>query len=142
MMKWISERWTAASWTAIAIGLALFVATFVISYLVVCVVLIKLPENYFHSDYEHHLLPDSHPVLRSVAIAAKNVVGVILILAGIVLSLPGVPGPGLLTIFIGVMLTDLPGKRKLEVKLIGRPAVLGTVNKLRAKYNKPPLQID
>src|ERR1043166_4222873 len=141
-MEKLSQWWAAASWTEIGAGIAIFVATFVLSYLVVCVVLIKLPAHYFHTDYEHHLLPNSHPVFRSIAIAVKNVLGVILILTGIVLSLPGVPGPGLLTIFIGVMLTDLPGKRKLEAKLIGRPAVLGAVTKLRIKYNKEPFILE
>lgn len=139
MLERIGEMWAAASWLSIIAGLGILVATFAISYVVVCIVLVKLPANYFHSEYEHHLLPNTHPVLRTIAIAAKNVVGVILILAGIALSLPGIPGPGFLTIFIGVMLTDFPGKRELEAKIIGRPAIFETVNKLRAKYDKPPL---
>lgn len=139
MLERIGEMWAAASWLSIIAGLGILVATFAISYVVVCIVLVKLPANYFHSEYEHHLLPNTHPVLRTIAIAAKNVVGVILILAGIALSLPGIPGPGFLTIFIGIMLTDFPGKRELEAKIIGRPAIFETVNKLRAKYDKPPL---
>jgi hypothetical protein len=142
MIEWLQHFWATMTWMSVFIGILLFVVTFVVSYSAVCVVLIKLPANYFHSDYEHHLLPNSHPVLRSVAIGAKNVLGVILILTGIVLAFPGVPGPGLLTIFIGVMLTDFPGKRKLEAMLIGRPSVLDAINKLRSKYKKPPLLLE
>lgn len=142
MWERIANWWAATTWTSIIFWSGVFVATFVLSYAAVCVVLVKLPANYFHSDYEHHLLPNSHPLLRSVAIAVKNILGVALILTGIVLSIPGVPGPGLLTIFIGVMLTDIPGKRKLETKLIGRPSVLEAINKLRLKYDKPPLLLE
>lgn len=142
MLERLQQLWTNASWASIIGGAVLIVITFVMSYVAVSIVLVKLPANYFHSDYEHHLLPNSHPILRTTAIAAKNILGVVLILTGIVLSFPGVPGPGLLTIFIGVMLTDIPGKRKLETKLIGRPSVLSAINKLRDRYNKPPLILE
>jgi hypothetical protein len=142
MIRWLTDLWASMTWAEIVVGAFLFILTFVGSYVAVSIVLIKLPANYFHSDFEHHMLPDRHPALRTAAIAIKNVLGVILILTGIVLSFPGVPGPGLLTIFIGVMLTDIPGKRWIEAKIISRPAVLATVNKLRAKYNKPEFQLD
>ena len=142
MLEWVKHLWADSSWASIIGGAILITVTFVLSYVAVSVVLVKLPANYFRSDYEHHLLPNSHPILRTAAIGAKNVLGVILILTGIVLSFPGVPGPGLLTIFIGVMLTDIPGKRKVETKLIGRPSVLSAINKLRGKYDKPPLVLE
>ena len=53
----------------------------------------------------------------------KNTLGVLLVLIGIVLSLPGVPGQGLLTILIGVIMLDLPGKQRFERRLMTRPAV-------------------
>ena len=61
---------------------------------------------------------------------------------GIVLSLPGVPGQGILTILLGIMLLDFPGRRKLEHKLVSRPQVLKTINKLRHRFGKPPLVLD
>jgi hypothetical protein len=61
---------------------------------------------------------------------------------GIVMSLPGVPGQGVLTILLGVMLLDFPGKRELEAKLVSRPQVYRAVNRLRARYGKPPFLLD
>ena len=61
---------------------------------------------------------------------------------GIVLSLPGVPGQGLLTILLGIMLLDFPGRRKLEVKILSRPQVFKAINKLRHRFGKPPLKLD
>jgi len=62
-----------------------------------------------------------------------------LILLGLFLSLPGVPGQGILTILIGVMLLNFPGKRRLERWLVSRPRVLPVINGLRARFGKPPL---
>lgn len=142
MLERLSHFWHALTWTELVIGIVGLVIGFALSYAVVMVILVKMPENYFHSDYEHHFLPDSHPILRTAGIIAKNIVGVLVIITGIALSLPGVPGPGLLTIFIGLMITDIPGKRKFEAKIVQRPAVLSAINKLRVRYNKPELVID
>ena len=61
---------------------------------------------------------------------------------GIILAIPGVPGPGFLTFFIGLILPDIPGKRSLETWIIKRPSILAAVNKLRAKYDNPWLILD
>ncbi len=58
------------------------------------------------------------------------------------MSLPGIPGQGLLTILLGVMLLDFPGKRRLEFKIISRPKVFRAINRLRARFDKPPLVLD
>ncbi len=43
----------------------------------------------------------------------RQIFGFALIFLGIVLSLPGVPGQGLLTIFLGVLILEYPGKSTL-----------------------------
>ena len=58
---------------------------------------------------------------------------------GILLSLPGVPGQGVLTILLGIMLSDFPGKVRLERKIVSYPKVLQALNKLRERFAKPPL---
>jgi hypothetical protein len=37
---------------------------------------------------------------------------------------------------------DIPGKRPLEARIIKRPTVLSAINNLRARYGKPPLEMD
>jgi hypothetical protein len=81
-------------------------------------------------------------VLRAVGIFAKNLLGLVLVFAGIIMSLPGVPGQGVLTILLGIMLLDFPGKRALETRIVGRPRVNSAVNALRARFGKPPLMLD
>ena len=55
------------------------------------------------------------------------------------MSLPGVPGQGILTILMGVMLVDFPGKHAAERWLLTRRGVLTAINALRGKLGKPPL---
>ena len=142
MLEWIQHLWANASWVSIIVSGILIAAMFALSYVAVSVVLVKLPADYFHPDYTYRMLPNSHPILRTIGIGLKNLLGIVLILSGIVLSFPGVPGPGLLTIFIGVMLTDIPGKRRVEAKLISRPSILSGINKLRQRYKKPPFLLE
>jgi hypothetical protein len=84
---------------------------------------------------------DSHVVWRVAALVAKNVVGLVVFLAGLIMALPGIPGQGLLTMIIGITLLDFPGKRSLERRLIGRPRVLRSINRLRHRFGREPLEM-
>ena len=144
MLDWMSqtlESW-GLTWGQLIVGAAISVVTFVGSLAVATLVLVKLPANYFHSSHEREFLTDRHPVLRMVGIFFKNLLGLVLVACGIVMSVPGVPGQGVLTILLGIMLLDFPGKRALEVKLVSRPRVFRAINRLRARFGKPPLLLD
>jgi hypothetical protein len=66
---------------------------------------------------------------------------VVLILLGLVMALPGIPGQGFLTMIVGLTMLDFPGKRGLERRLIARPRILRTINRLRARFNRAPLEM-
>jgi hypothetical protein len=68
---------------------------------------------------------------------ARNALGVLLVLLGIAMLL--LPGQGLITLLVGVLLVDFPGKQRLVQRLLGRPKALKVVNKMREKHGKPPL---
>jgi len=72
---------------------------------------------------------------------ARNVVGWILVVVGLVLSLPGIPGPGILVLLIGLFLIDFPGKAKLQRKILSSPAVTRPANRLRRLFGKAPLEL-
>jgi hypothetical protein len=57
------------------------------------------------------------------------------------MAVPGIPGQGVLTMIVGLTLLDFPGKRGLECRLIGRPRILRTINRLRARFGRPPLEM-
>jgi small-conductance mechanosensitive channel len=126
----------------VLLGALVFAVTFVVSTAVVGFIIVKLPEDYFHPSNERQVLADRHPALRLVSIVLKNLLGVVLVVCGVIMALPGVPGPGLLTVLLGIMLLDFPGKRALELKLVRRPEVRRGIDRLREKYNKPPLLLD
>ncbi|MCA1555422.1 MAG: hypothetical protein LC747_01910 [Acidobacteria bacterium] len=123
-------------------GVLIFLVTFTVSIAITVVVLIKLPDTYFKASHGREFWVERHPVLRWSGLIGKNLLGAFLVLLGIVLSLPGVPGQGVLTILLGVMLLDFPGKRGLELKLVSRPKVLNTINRIRWRFDKPPLLLD
>ena len=82
-------------------------------------------------------LCESGPDEKSIIV--KNLIGYTLILGGILMLV--LPGQGLFTILMGLILSNYPGKYSIERKFISMPSVLKTVNWLRKKSDKPPLQI-
>lgn len=142
MMDWLANFWANLSWGQILLGVGLFAGSLALSFLSIGVVMVKIPENYFSTHYQQDFLPGSPWVVRWGAVIAKNLFGAFLVLLGIILSLPGVPGQGILTILLGLIMLDIPGKRPLEARIIKRPAILAAINDLRARYNKPPLVMD
>jgi uncharacterized membrane protein HdeD (DUF308 family) len=139
MKESVASRLTGAG---LMYGFAIFAATFVITSAIAALIIVKLPTDYFHPSNEREFWVDQHPVLRWGGLVAKNIVGVLLVLLGVVMSLPGIPGPGVLTILLGIMLLDFPGKRGLELRLVRRQQVRRALDRVRAKFNKPPLLLD
>jgi hypothetical protein len=141
-MEWFAELWASLTWGRILLGVGLFLGSLALSFVAIAVVMVKIPANYFSSHYKEDFLPNSSWAVRWSAVIIKNIFGVFLILLGILLSLPGVPGQGILTILLGLIMLDIPGKRPLEARIIKRPAVLSAINNLRARWSKPPLEVD
>ncbi|HVY31836.1 MAG TPA: PGPGW domain-containing protein [Polyangiaceae bacterium] len=91
--------------------------------------LARLPRDYLRQPVQHQA-----SVFWRVL---RNVAGALLVLLGVAMLV--LPGQGLLTLLVGLMLVDFPGKHQLIVKLLSRPKVLNVVNKLRARHHADPL---
>lgn len=141
-MEWLTQFWETLTWSRIGLGLGLFVVSLTVSTLAVGVVMVKVPEHYFSSHHERDFMPNSPWLVRWGAVILKNILGIVLIMIGIILSLPGVPGQGILTILLGLIMLDIPGKRPIEARIVKRPTILAAINNLRARYQKPPLILD
>jgi hypothetical protein len=142
MIADLNRYLTTFSWgTKALLALGLFALTFATSLGAVAAVIVRLPADYFREGFVSPLA-ERHPVVRWTWVAVKNALGVFLVLLGLLLSLPGIPGQGLLTILIGVMLLDFPGKRRIERRLVCRPRVLAGINALRVRFGKAPLRLD
>lgn len=113
--------------------------TFIGSLVLLPVLAARLPEDYFVDPQRHRSrLRQLHPAVYVVVIVLKNLVGWVLVVAGIVMLV--LPGQGLLTILVGLVLSDFPGKFALERRLAGRRNVLAAINWLRQRSGRPPLQ--
>tara|TARA_B100001094_G_C18131523_1_gene772557 strand:- start:1198 stop:1563 length:366 start_codon:yes stop_codon:yes gene_type:complete len=97
-----------------------------------------IPTNYFVKK-NNSKSKKEYSFLWLLSIVFKNIIGYTLILGGILMLV--LPGQGLFTIFIGLVLSNYPGKYNIERKFISIPSVLRTVNWLRKKSNKAPLEI-
>jgi hypothetical protein len=83
-----------------------------------------------------------HPVLLGAGLLIKNGVGILLVVAGAVMALPLVPGPGLLFMLLGFSALDFPGKRTVQRRLLAAGTVLRSLNGIRARFKRPPLVLD
>jgi hypothetical protein len=144
MSDWLQSHlpdgWGTTEFVVLAVSLT--VATFILSIAVVAFVVVRLPANYFLGDAPPRAWAKRHPLVRWPLWIGMHALGVLLILLGIVMSFPGVPGQGILTILLGVMLISFPGKRRFEKWLLRRRGVLKTINKFRSRYGREPLQVD
>ncbi|MEJ5277239.1 MAG: hypothetical protein WHU94_15125 [Thermogemmata sp.] len=136
---WLAPYLPEGNGWFLAVGVILLtVFSAIISLAAVAFALTRLPPDYFVNPEARRPI-DRHPVLKILLALLRNVFGYFLIALGILLSLPGVPGQGLLTIFLGVLLVDLPGKHRCLRWFLTRPGVLEGINRLRARFGHPPL---
>jgi len=142
MIELATDFFTSITLQSALLSLLVFVITFAASLAIVSLVLVKLPATYFKRSHDRTFLANRPPMIRGLAMVAKNLLGVVLVAVGIVLSLPGVPGQGMLTILLGIMLLDFPGKLRFEYWLVSRPKILNAINKLRHRFSKPELVLD
>ena len=119
------------------LSLLMFVGTAV----VIPWILVRLPTDYFACRERRSWLRREGSLLVYVPLRVlKNLVGVGLVLLGILLLV--LPGQGVLTIVIGVVLLDFPSKYRLEGWLVRRPGVRNSINWLRRKHGKEPLRFE
>lgn len=121
----------------IGIGsLLLFVGTI----LAMPLLIVSIPRDYFlYEKAEPFGFYKRHPVIRLVMLVLKNGAGIVLLVAGFVMLF--IPGQGLLTMFIGLMLMNFPGKRRLELWLVTYPQIQHGINWIRRRAGREPLQL-
>ena len=133
MPVWLREH---AWWFAIlsgALGLVFALSGYA--------VLMRLPEDYFLYPGENAAASGHRSAGRAISLIARNLGGISMIAIGGVLSLPLVPGPGLILVILGLSLTSFPGKQKLKLRLLRAPLTLTVVNWLRSKAGRKPLRL-
>lgn len=125
LSAWLDDN----KWSIFAVSLTLFVGTLVFLPAAVA----YLPADYFTRRRARW----KHSLGGWALFAVKNLLGIIFLLMGIAMLV--LPGQGILTILIGVMLLDFPGKRGWELWLIRRPSVRKSIDWIRHRAGRPPL---
>ncbi len=133
-MDYIIFNWNIIFW-----GMAALLLSFALGTMVLIAVVATLPPTFLQTPDSSLGGTPANPVLSWVRRIGKNFIGLLVMAFGLVLALPGVPGPGLPIVLVGLMLVDFPGKQRLLKKLLSVPGVLGGINALRVRLGKPPL---
>jgi hypothetical protein len=107
-----------------AVSVALYVAIAVY----IPVALARLPPDAF-------VRPE--PPRRPLAIVLRFVIGIVVVLAGVAMLF--LPGPGVLTILLGLTIVGGRLARRGVRKLVTQPKVFAAINAVRAKRGRPPL---
>ncbi len=132
-IAWLRDHPSVMGW--IAVGSAL---TAVLYTLIIVIAITRMDPEYFAS---HQPTPgtwrDRHSAIRFLVRGLKGLLGIGLLLAGIAMLV--LPGQGLLTILVAISLLEFPGKRRLELTLVRRRSILGTLNWIRNKAGRKAL---
>ena len=133
MPDWITDNQTLLIWIAGA-SVLLFVGTLA----AVPWILRSIPSDYFThprrppSRFAHH-----HPAWRWTLRVLRAALAVVFLAAGLAMLV--LPGQGILTLLVGFLLLEFPGKYRLEKWLMGRPRILRSANALRRKLSRDPM---
>ena len=117
-------------------SISLFI--FLFSLLTIKWLVALIPEDYFINKRVTKIR-SINPMLWYVVLIIKNIIGYSLILGGVMMLV--LPGQGIFTIIIGLMLSNYPGKYSIERRFIAIPSILKSINWLRRKSNKPPINL-
>jgi hypothetical protein len=99
---------------------------------------LSIPADYFTARRVTHGWRDRHPLIRWTLAIGKNALGTLLLALGVTMLV--MPGPGVVTLLLALILLDVPGKRALEQRIISLPTVLHVINRIRARAGRPPVE--
>lgn len=135
MLEWVINHRILLGWLGAASVVTFLATLFIVPWLAV-----RIPADYFTHQKRHRQTKQSHhPIIRITLIIAKNVLGCLIVVIGFIMLF--VPGQGIMTMLIGVMFLDFPGKYQLERRLVSYGPVFRSINWLRHRTGRDPLML-
>ena len=113
---------------------AISIALTLMGIVAVLIVSLRLPADYFIHKPKPATTKKSWKVLRWI-------IGIALFILGLLMSLPLIPGPGIIIMLLALSIVDFPGKRRFETWLLRIPGILKGINALRRYFHKPMLKL-
>jgi hypothetical protein len=132
MGEWVSKE--TLIWVSTFSGVGLVAAAIIIPWLIV-----RMPEDFFSHPQRYNWLGRKPASVRIPIRILKNLLAIALVIVGIVMFLT--PASGLFPILLGVVLADVPGKLKLQRWILCRKTVRKSMNWLRGKFQRRPVQM-
>jgi hypothetical protein len=133
LLDWVKSQDATFWWLVSGSLVALLFTPIVVWWMIT-----RLPRNYFSKERKPLQWAARYPALRMTLLVVKNFFGGILLIAGVLMLM--LPGQGILTIVVGLVLLDFPGKLRLERWLVSRPRVWRSINWIRKHAHREPLQ--
>lgn len=94
----------------------------------------QLPANYL---LPGKTKPPRHPVVHFAIVSSGTLIGSTLILLGLIMLV--MPGPGLITLLLGISICSFPGKGRLFRHIASRDSVFASLNWMRRRHGKAAL---
>jgi hypothetical protein len=132
MEQWLSKD--TLIWVSTFSGIGLLAVAIVTPWLIV-----RMPEDFFSRPQRYDWLGRKPASVRIPFRILKNLLATALVIVGVVMFLT--PASGLFPILLGVVLADVPGKLKLQRWILCRKTVRKTMNWLRRKFHRKPVQM-
>jgi hypothetical protein len=129
--------WIQAHSALLLTGLGVLgVATFVVSLIALPIIIARLPVDHFVVERARSVPWQGARPRRSILLVlGRNLLGVLLVLGGVLMLF--LPGQGILTIAIGLLMIDFPKKRAFQAWLLSWKPVNRGINWLRRKADQP-----
>ena len=136
ILEWVRIHEIAFWW----IG-TLSMATFVGTLIIIPILVIRIPADYFMREKQivDPCYKKQYSFICFIGLVLKNLFGIVFVLAGIAMLF--LPGQGFITMLIGIMMLNFPGKLAMERRIVQQPTVLRAINWILAKTDQPELQV-
>ena len=122
-----------ATWLAL---LSLF--TLFLSLILLPFVVRRIPSDYFLKLSKEQPRLKGYDLKSLLIVLFRNIFGMLLLLSGVAMLF--LPGQGLITIFVSLLLLEFPGKRRFVTYLTSKKSVQKSINWIRKKAKKSPIK--
>ena len=129
--------WMETHFAMLLTGLGVLgMVTFVTSLIALPIIVARLPVDHFIATCGR-VLPwrSNHPVRNTLLAILRNLLGVALVIGGMVMLV--LPGQGILTIVIGLLMIDIPKKRAFQAWLLAWKPVNRGISWMRRRAHQP-----
>ena len=132
MIHWM-ETHSAMLLTGLGV---LGLVTFVTSLIALPIIVARLPVDHFIVSCRR-MSPwrSCRPVRNTLLAVLRNLLGTALVIGGVMMLV--LPGQGILTIVIGLLMIDLPKKRAFQARLLAWKPVNRGINWMRRRAHQP-----